>query len=96
MVMCELDMGRVRLMLKLQVFGRIGGRKGEKKKADAYAEIVLKVEDSQLADMCSHNLETVWDTLAQVHCACGLAMQLVLRRQLLRAWRKLCRPGLAV
>jgi gag-polypeptide of LTR copia-type len=50
---------------------------------DAYAEIVLRVEDSQLAHMHSCNPETVWDTLAQVHHVRGLATWLALRRQFL-------------
>jgi hypothetical protein len=44
-------------------------KRSKKKIADAYAGIVLRVEDSQLAHMHSHNLETVCNTLAQVHCA---------------------------
>jgi len=33
--------------------------------------------------MCSCDPETVWDTLAQVHRACGLTIWLALRRQFL-------------
>jgi hypothetical protein len=55
-------------------------KRSKKKIADAYAEIVLRVEDSQLAHMRSCDLEIVWDTLLQVHCVCGLAMQLALQR----------------
>ena len=58
-------------------------KRSKKKIAEAYAEIVLRVEDSQLAHMRSHDPEIVWDTLAQVHCARGLATQLVLWRQFL-------------
>ena len=62
----------------------IGEKKRAKKKiADAYAEIVLRVEDSQLAHMRSHDPEIVWDTLARVHRVRGLATRLALRRQLL-------------
>jgi hypothetical protein len=39
-----------------------------KKITEAYAEIVLRVEDLQLVHMCSKDPETIWDTLAQVHC----------------------------
>ena len=58
-------------------------KRSKKKIADAYAEIVLRVEDSQLAHMRSRDPETVWDVLAQVHRARGLATRLALRRQFL-------------
>jgi hypothetical protein len=71
-------------MPRLKPFGMIGEKKRAKKKiADAYAEIVLRVEDSQLAHMRSHDPEIVWDTLAEVHRARGLATRLALRRQFL-------------
>ena len=40
-----------------------------KKITEAYAEMVLRVEDSQLVHMRSKDPEVIWDTLAQVHHA---------------------------
>ena len=54
-----------------------------KKIMEAYAKMVLRVEDSQLVHMCSKDPEVIWDTLAQVHCAQGLATRLVLQRNFL-------------
>jgi hypothetical protein len=47
------------------------------------AEIILRVEDSQLAHIRGHNLEILWANLLQVYHAQGLAMQLALRRKFL-------------
>ena len=44
-------------------------KRSAKKITEAYAEIVLRVENSQLVHMCSKDPETIWDTLAQVHHA---------------------------
>ena len=43
-------------------------KRSAKKIMEAYAEIVLRVEDSQLVHMRSKDPEIIWDTLAQVHC----------------------------
>ena len=58
-------------------------KRSAKKITEAYAEIVLRVEDSQLVHMCSKDPEIIWDRLAQVHCALGLATRLVLHRRFL-------------
>ena len=80
-------------MMKLQPFRRIEGIKGQgencKHLCSTYAEIVLRVEDSLLVHMCSCNPETVWDTLTQVHCACGLIMWLALQKQLLTLFKNI-------
>ena len=44
---------------------------------------MLRVEDSQLVHMRSKDPEVIWDTLAQVHRARGLATRLALRRRFL-------------
>jgi hypothetical protein len=58
-------------------------KRSVQKMSEAYAEIVLRVEDSQLAHTRSRDPEAIWDTLAQVHQARGLAMRLALRRKFL-------------
>ena len=50
---------------------------------EAYAEIVLRVEDSQLVHMHSKDPEATWDTFIQVHHAQDLATQLALHRMFL-------------
>jgi hypothetical protein len=67
-------------MPKSAQFGRIGKKMTKKKIVDAYAEIVLRVKDSQLAHMHSRDPEIVWDVLAQVHHARGLVTWLALWR----------------
>ena len=47
-----------------------------KKMSDAQVEIVLWVEDSQLAHMWERDPEVIWRNLAQVHVAQGFATQL--------------------
>jgi hypothetical protein len=42
-------------------------KRSAKKITEAYAEIVLRVENSQLVHMRSKDPEIIWDTLAQVH-----------------------------
>ena len=44
-----------------------------KKMLDAWAEIVLWVEDSQLAHMQERDPEVIWRNLAQVHVVQGFA-----------------------
>ena len=58
-------------------------KRSMKKITEAYAEMVLRVEDSQLVHMRSKDPEVIWDTLAQVHRARGLATRLALRRNFL-------------
>ena len=55
-----------------------------KKMAEARAEIILQVKDSQLAHMRDRDPMAIWETLAQVHTARGFATRLALRRKLLR------------
>ena len=43
-----------------------------KKITEAYAKMVLRVEDLQLVHMRSKDPEVIWDTLAQVHHVRGL------------------------
>lgn len=55
---------------------------------EAYAEMVLRVEDSQLVHMRSKDPEVIWDTLTQVHRARGLATRLALRRRFLSSVKR--------
>jgi hypothetical protein len=83
MVVCETDMeGKTDAEIEA-IWDDWRKKRAKKKIADAYAEIVLRVEDSQLAHMRSRDPKIVWDTLAQVHRARGLATRLALRRQFL-------------
>ena len=75
---------RAWVMLKLRRFGWTGGRNDQnKKKSEAYAELVLRVEDLQLVHLHSCDPKIIWDTLAQVHQVWGLATWLVLHRKFL-------------
>src|ERR1700683_3138361 len=64
-------------------------KRSAKKITEAYAEIVLRVEDSQLVHMRSKDPETIWDTLAQVHRARGLATRLALWRRFLTSVKEM-------
>ena len=52
--------------------------------AEARAEIILRVEDSQLAHMRSKDPMEIWNALARLHVARGFATRLALRRGFLR------------
>ena len=80
MVTCETDMEGKTEADTEAIWDDWRKKRSKKKIADAYAEIVLRVEDSQLAHMRSRDPEIVWDVLAQVHRARGLATRLALRR----------------
>ena len=54
-----------------------------KKMVETCAEIILRVEDSQLAHIHGHDLEILWGNPLQVHCAQGLATWLALQRKFL-------------
>jgi hypothetical protein len=83
LVTCEMDMdGKTESEIEA-IWEDWRKKRSKKKIADAYAEMVLRVEDLQLAHMRSCDLETIWDTLAQVHHARGLMMRLALRRKFL-------------
>jgi hypothetical protein len=55
-----------------------------KKQAKAIAEITLHVDVAQLSFIQNDDPKTVWDALAAVHQARGMATRLTLRRQFLR------------
>jgi uncharacterized short protein YbdD (DUF466 family) len=83
LVTCEMDMdGKTESEIEA-IWEDWRKKRSKKKIADAYAEMVLRVEDLQLAHMRSRDPETIWDTLAQVHRARGLATRLALRRKFL-------------
>ncbi|GJE90164.1 hypothetical protein PsYK624_062900 [Phanerochaete sordida] len=54
------------------------------KMAEARAEIILKVDDSQLPHMTSRDPKVILEDLARVHMARGFATRLSLRRQFSR------------
>jgi hypothetical protein len=54
-----------------------------KKMAETCAEIILRIEDSQLAHIRGRDPEILWGNLLQVHRARGLATRLALRRKFL-------------
>ena len=58
------------------------------REAQCKAEIVLRVEDSQLPHMADRNPKVVWDSLASVHRARGFGSRLQLRRNFITASMK--------
>lgn len=59
-------------------------KRSKEKMSEARAELILRVEDSQLAHMESRDPWVVWEELKKIHVARGLASRLALRR---RWWR---------
>ncbi|KAG6825986.1 hypothetical protein H0H92_001614, partial [Tricholoma furcatifolium] len=55
------------------------------KMAEARAELILRVDDGQLAHMRSQDPLDIWETLGRVHRAAGFATSLALRRKFLTA-----------
>jgi hypothetical protein len=55
-----------------------------KKQAEAVAEITLHVDVAQLSFIQSDDPKVVWDALAAVHQARGMATRLTLRRRFIR------------
>jgi hypothetical protein len=60
----------------------------KRREAQCKAEIVLRVEDSQLPHMADRNPKVVWDSLASVHRARGFGSRLQLRRNFITASMK--------
>jgi hypothetical protein len=58
------------------------------KMAEARAELVLSVEDGQLAHMTARDPMEVWENLERLHRAAGFATSLALRRRFLTAKKK--------
>lgn len=58
-------------------------KKWVKKMAEARAEIILCVEYDQLTHMHNCDPKVIWETLIQVHHACGLDTRMVLQWKLL-------------
>ena len=56
-----------------------------KRQAACKAEMVLRVDDSQLAHMNSADPKTIWESLAKVHRARGFGSRLQLRRHFITA-----------
>ncbi|KAF7334155.1 CCHC-type domain-containing protein [Mycena venus] len=55
------------------------------KMAEARAELILRVEDGQLAHMTARDPMEIWENLQRVHRATGFATSLALRRRFLTA-----------
>ncbi|KAJ6470923.1 hypothetical protein C8R45DRAFT_762484, partial [Mycena sanguinolenta] len=55
------------------------------KMAEARAELILRVEDGQLAHMTARDPMEVWENLERLHRAAGFATSLALRRKFLTA-----------
>lgn len=60
----------------------------KRRQAQCRAEIVLRVEDSQLPHMTGGDPKTIWDALAAVHRARGFGSRLQLRRKFITATMK--------
>lgn len=58
------------------------------RQAQCRAEIVLRVEDSQLPHMADCDPKAIWNALASVHCARGFGSRLQLRRHFITATMK--------
>lgn len=57
----------------------------EEQMAQARAELILRVEDGQLAHMTARDPMVIWQNLERVHRAAGFATSLALRRKFLTA-----------
>lgn len=55
---------------------------------EAYSELILAIDDSQLAHMDSEDPKVIWDELAKVHGAQGLSTQLTAVRKFVRMKKK--------
>lgn len=70
--------------MKKEREGLIAAR-SEAKKGEARAELILRVEDRQLAHMTARDPMEIRENLQRVHRATGFVMSLVLRRRFLTA-----------
>jgi hypothetical protein len=59
-----------------------------KREAQCRAEIMLRVEDSQLLHMANRSPKAVWESLASVHCARGFGNRLQLHQNFITAAMK--------
>ncbi|EIW57750.1 uncharacterized protein TRAVEDRAFT_102351, partial [Trametes versicolor FP-101664 SS1] len=63
-------------------------KRSTQKMAEARAELVMSVDDGQLAHMRSRDPMEIWQVLADVHKARGLATQLAMKRRFLTAKKR--------
>ena len=63
-------------------------KRSAQKMAEARAELITYVEDGQLSHMRSRDPMEIWQNLADVHKARGLATQLAMKRRFLTAKKK--------
>src|ERR1700683_1858791 len=82
-VQCEVSVEEKTVVEAEKIVTKWHGKTTQKKMAETCAEIILRVEDLQLAHIRGRHLEILWGNLLQVHRARGLAMQLALRRKFL-------------
>jgi hypothetical protein len=82
-VQCEVSVEGKTTDEAKEVVTKWRGKRTQKKMAETCAEIILRVEDSQLAHIRTRDPETLWGNLLQVHRARGLATRLALRRKFL-------------
>ncbi|KAG1877374.1 hypothetical protein F4604DRAFT_1570894 [Suillus subluteus] len=78
MVFTEVDVeGKTNEEVKVEL-QKLLVKRSVKKMAEARAEIILHVECDQLAHMRDHDPKLIWETLTQVHHACGLGTRMAL------------------
>ena len=82
-VQCEVSVEGKTTEEAQEIVTKWHGKCTQKKMAETCAEIILRVEDSQLAHIRTRDPETLWGNLLQVHRARGLATWLALRRKFL-------------
>lgn len=70
--------------MKVERDALIAKRDGEKM-LEARAELILRVEDGQLAHMTARDPMVLWENLQRLHRAAGFATSLALRRKFLTA-----------
>jgi Domain of unknown function (DUF4219) len=82
-VQCEVSVEGKTAVEAEEIVMKWRGKCTQKKMAETCAEIILRVEDSQLAHIRTRDPESLWGNLHQVHRACGLATRLALQRKFL-------------
>jgi hypothetical protein len=82
-VQCEVSVEGKTAVEAEEIVTKWRGKRTQKKMAETCAEIILRVEDSQLAHIRTRDPEILWGNLHQVHRARGLATRLALRRKFL-------------
>src|SRR5215469_1805526 len=84
MVFCEVVGEGKTLEQIAEEVERLKAKRNAKKMAEARAEMVMRAERGQLVHMRDRDPMIIWESLAKVHRARGLATRLVLRRMFTR------------